>query len=102
MIAMSKLTWSTACLLFAASVWGVETVPSQVSTPSRPLVVLVGPPLSGKTTFLEAIQRRYGLPGVSIEDLIKEHAVELRRNHPSGISIAELRDDPAMSRYLRS
>jgi adenylate kinase len=100
MIPLSKLKWSTACVLLAAAAVGVETYPSQVAT--RPLVMLIGPPLSGKTTFLEAIQRRYGIPGISVEDLIKEHASELRRSHPGGISMAELRDDPAMSRYLRT
>jgi adenylate kinase len=76
-------------------------LPSQ-SSPARPLVILIGPPLSGKTSFVTDIQRTYGIPGISIEDLIINHASELRKKHPEGISLAEMRYDPAMSRYLRS
>ena len=71
-------------------------------SPTRPLVILIGPPLSGKTTFVTAIQRDYGIPGISVEDLIKDHASELRKLHPEGTSLAEMRYDPAMSRYLRT
>jgi len=66
------------------------------------MVVLIGPPLSGKTTFVTPIQGRYGIPGISIEDLIKDHASELRKMHRGRTSMAEMRYDPAMSRYLRA
>jgi adenylate kinase len=72
------------------------------SPQARPLVILIGPPLSGKTSFVTTIQRNYGIPGISIEDLIVDHAAELRKMHPEGLSLAEMRYDPAISRYLRS
>jgi adenylate kinase family enzyme len=70
--------------------------------PARPLVILIGPPLSGKTTFVTPIQHRYGVPGISVEDLIKDHASELMKMHRGRTSMAEMRYDPAMSRYLRA
>jgi adenylate kinase len=75
---------------------------SQNLQPTRPLVILIGPPLSGKTTFVADLQRNYGIPGISVEDLITEHAAELRRLHPEGVALAEMRYDPAMSRFLRT
>src|SRR4029453_18499250 len=38
----------------------------------------------------------------SIEDLIKDNAAELERLRGKGVSMAEMRFDPAMSRYLRA
>ncbi len=74
MIPIPKSRFTTLCLIFAAAVLSVGVTRSQDSPPARPLVILIGPPLSGKTTFMTTIQRRYGLPGVSVEDLITEHA----------------------------
>jgi adenylate kinase len=66
------------------------------------VVVLIGPPLSGKTTFVTRIQDNYGIPGISVEDLIRDNASELRKMNPQNVSLAEMRYDPAMSRYLRT
>jgi adenylate kinase family enzyme len=66
------------------------------------LVILIGPPLSGKTTFVTRIQSRYGIPAISVEDLIKDHAAELKKMHRGRTSMAEMRYDPAMSRYVRA
>jgi adenylate kinase len=68
---------------------------------SQPLIVLIGPPLSGKTTFADAIASTYGIPSISVEDLIRDNAAELDRLRGQGVSLAEMRYDPAMSRYLR-
>ena len=102
MIPIPKSRFTTLCLIFAAAVLSVGVTRSQDSPPARPLVILIGPPLSGKTTFLTEIQRRYGLPGISVEDLITKNASELRKMHPKNIPMAEMRYDPAMSRYLRA
>ncbi len=99
----SKRKRSALCLIVATAVLGSGGVAvSQDSPPARPLVILIGPPLSGKTTFVTSIERSYGIPGISVEDLIKDHASELRKMHPEGTSMAEMRYDPAMSRYLRT
>jgi adenylate kinase len=65
-----------------------------------PLIILIGPPLSGKTTLVESIRATYNIPAISIEDLIKDNAAELERLRGEK-SLAEMRFDPAMSRYLR-
>jgi adenylate kinase len=67
-----------------------------------PLIILIGPPLSGKTTFVESITKSYGIPSISIEDLIKDNAAELEKLRGEGISMAEMRYDPAMSRYMNA
>jgi adenylate kinase len=77
-----------------------STPPAPSSSPP-PLIILIGPPLSGKTTFVESISTTYGIPAISIEDLIKDNAAELDRLRGEGMSMAEMRYDPAMSRYLR-
>jgi len=73
-----------------------STVPA-----SPPLIVLIGPPLSGKTTFADSIANVYAIPSISVEDLIRDNAAELDRLRGQGVSLAEMRYDPAMSRYLR-
>jgi len=81
-----------------AGLWAQTANPPADTSP--PLIVLIGPPLSGKTTFAESITSTYGIPGISIEDLISENAAELDRLRGEK-SMAEMRYDPAMSRYLR-
>jgi adenylate kinase family enzyme len=102
MISVTKLKLSVFCLMLAVVLNGGTVVLSQDSPPARPLVILIGPPLSGKTTFVTRIQSRYGIPGISVEDLIKDHAAELRKMHPGRTTMAEMRYDPAMSRYVRA
>ena len=99
----SKLNCSALCLIVAvAGLVGGGFALSSESPRARPVVVLIGPALSGKTSFLAHIQRTYGIPGISIEDLIMNHAAELKKMHPEGISLPEMRYDPAMSRYVRA
>ena len=75
--------------------------PASQPGPSQPLIILIGPPLSGKTTLVDSIARTYNIPNISVEDLIKDHAAELEHLRGQGMSMAEMRYDPAMSRYLR-
>lgn len=75
--------------------------PAAPSGPSQPLIILIGPPLSGKTTFADSIAHGYGVPSISIEDLIRDNAAELEGLRGEGVSLAEMRYDPAMSRYVR-
>ena len=91
----------SVCCLMVAMVMAALAL-SQESPVARPLVILIGPPLSGKTTFVTRIQQRYGVPGISVEDLIKDHAAELMKMHRGRTAMAEMRYDPAMSRYVRA
>jgi len=101
MIPNSKFKSSALCLMVATVLYGGVAL-SQDAPPARPVVVLIGPPLSGKTTFVTRIQDSYGIPGISVEDLIRDNASELRKMNPQNVSLAEMRYDPAMSRYLRT
>ena len=89
------------CLLTGNLVRAQTASPTVASSPSPPLIIVIGPPLSGKTTFADSIAHTYGLPIISIEDLIRDNAKELDRLRAPGVSLAEMRYDPAMSRYVR-
>jgi len=77
------------------------TALAQSPAQPKPLVILIGPPLSGKSTFVQSMSKTYGIPGISIEDLIKDNAAELDKLRPQGTSMAEMRYDPAISRYFQ-
>lgn len=88
--------------LVIANIVNTQTAsPTAPPSPSQPLIILIGPPLSGKTTFADSISHTYGVPTISIEDLIRDNAAELDKLRGEGVSLSEMRYDPAMSRYLR-
>src|SRR5215470_15146189 len=87
--------------LLASVMFAQTAIPAEPAGPLQPLIILVGPPLSGKTTFADAISRTYRIPSISIEDLIRDNADELNKLRGQGMSLAEMRYDPAMSRYMR-
>ncbi len=88
--------------LVMANIVNAQTAsPTAPSSASQPLIILIGPPLSGKTTFADSISHTYGVPTISIEDLIRDNAAELDKLRGEGVSLAEMRYDPAMTRYLR-
>ena len=88
-------------LLLANGMRAQTATPAVQSSPSQPLIILIGPPLSGKTTLVGLITRTFGVPNISIEDLIHDNAAELEGLRGEGMSLAEMRYDPAMSRYVR-
>jgi adenylate kinase len=88
-------------LLLASIMLAQSATPTESAGPSQPLIILVGPPLSGKTTFADAISRTYRIPSISIEDLIRDNADELDKLRGEGMSLAEMRYDPSMSRYMQ-
>ena len=51
-----------------------------------PMIILIGPPLSGKSTFAGQFTTTYGIPSIAAEDLIQENATELSRLHPEGLA----------------
>jgi adenylate kinase len=93
---------SLISLLLLVSLVCAQTPSPAVPPDARPpIIILIGPPLSGKTVFVQSITRDYGIPSISIEDLIRSNAAELDKLRGQGISLAEMRYDPSMSRYLR-
>jgi len=98
---MLRSTLLTLSLVLAHLVNAQTASPPAASGSPQPLIILIGPPLSGKTTFADSISHTYGVPSISIADLIRDNAAELNRLRGEGVSLAEMRYDPAMSRYLR-
>jgi adenylate kinase len=88
-------------MLLGYALHAQTATPVAKSSSARPIIILIGPPLSGKTTLVGSITRTYGVPNISIEDLIHDNAAELERLRGEGMSMAEMRYDPAMSRYMR-
>jgi adenylate kinase family enzyme len=92
-------------LVFAITLWVLAVALAalgQGPAPTHPLVILIGPPLSGKSTFVASMSKTYGMPAISIEDLIKDNAAELDKLRPQGTSLAEMRYDPSMSRFFQA
>jgi adenylate kinase len=57
-------------LMSLAAAFACGALPAQTALPPGPLVVvLIGPPLSGKTTQADYLRRRRGLAVISIEEL---------------------------------
>ena len=88
-----------AATLLILTIGGIAL--SQNAAPKHPLIILIGPPLSGKTVYADSMAKTYGMPVISIEDLIKDHAAELERLRAPGVTLAEMRYDPAISRYFQ-
>jgi adenylate kinase family enzyme len=60
------------------------------------VVILVGAPESGKSTQAAFIQKRYRIPVIAIEDLIKENPSAFKNRQPSGAPNLDLRMEPAI------
>lgn len=73
---------------------------SQSAAPKPPLIILIGPPLAGKTMYSDQLAKTYAMPVISIEDLIKDHTAELEQLRAPGVTLAEMRYDPAISRFF--
>jgi adenylate kinase len=88
-------------VMLGNALWAQTASPTAPASSAQPLIILIGPPLSGKTSLVDSITRTYNIPNISVEDLIKDHSDELEHLRGTGMSMAEMRYDPAMSRYLR-
>ncbi len=67
--------------------------------PSR-VVVLVGPPASGKTTQAEYLKKTYGMRIIAADDLIQRNQKEFGRFKNPNLLGVEPRLDPAMNRLV--
>jgi len=67
-----------------------------------PVIVLIGPPGSGKTTQSALLRTRYALPVLAAEDIVKENQAELTKRRQGGVAYADLREDPALARFFRA
>lgn len=67
-----------------------------------PVVVLLGPPGSGKTTQAAAVAKYLGVPIVSVADLIKDNAAELQKARTRGITGMEPETDPLLNKIFET
>src|SRR6185369_15159759 len=65
-----------------------------------PLIILIGPPASGKTTQAEILQKERGMTVISVEDLIAQNARMLEKVRRPEIHGVEPRLDPALNRLI--
>jgi adenylate kinase len=61
------------------------------------VIVLIGPTGAGKTTQARFLERRYGLPVISADDLIKENPQALKKYQRPGIEAGTPQTSPALN-----
>ena len=67
---------------------------------SGPLVVLIGPPASGKTTQAQILQKERGMAVISVEDLIAQNRGAFEKFRQPEIQGVEPRLDPVLNRLV--
>ena len=67
-----------------------------------PIVVLLGPPGSGKTTQAAAVAKYLGVPIVSVAELIRDNAGELQKARTRGITGMEPETDPLLNKIFEA
>ena len=65
-----------------------------------PLVLLIGPPGSGKSTQGAKVAKKWRLPLVSVEDLIEENQDVIQKLRKSGIKGIEPETDPVLNQLF--
>ena len=65
-----------------------------------PLVVLIGPPASGKTTQAQILQKERGMSVISVEDLISQNRQAFQKFSRPEIEGVEPRLDPVLNRLV--
>src|SRR5690348_9327422 len=67
------------------------------SADKRFLIVLIGPTGSGKTTQAEFLKRRFGIPTISVEELIQANPAALAKYREPGITPGPPQLNPAIN-----
>ena len=67
----------------------------------RFVIVLMGPPGSGKTTQSEFLKTKFGIPTVVAEDLIKSNPSALAKYRTDGIDPGTPQSSPALNDLVR-
>src|SRR5689334_18075031 len=61
------------------------------------VIVLIGPTGAGKTTQAAFLQKRYGLPTITADDLLKQHPEALKKYRTPGIDPGVPQASPALN-----
>ena len=67
----------------------------------RFVIVLIGPPGSGKTTQSEFLKKTFGAPTITVEDLIKSNPAALAKYETEGITPGTPQSSPALNDLIR-
>jgi adenylate kinase len=86
-----------ALLFFLAAAFGAFAQPKVKSF----VIVMIGPTGSGKTTQVEFLKRRYGMPVISIDDLIKENPAALAKYRTPGIDPGSPQSSDALNDLVK-
>lgn len=65
------------------------------------VILLIGAPGSGKTTQAEFLRKQYGIPTISVEQLIQDDPALLARSRSPNLRGIEAHSDPALNELLR-
>ena len=67
-----------------------------------PVVILLGPPSSGKTLQATALSKHLKVPIVAVTDLIKDNAAQLQKARTRGITGMEPETDPLLNKFFEA
>ena len=82
------------CRLAAPLAWAVLALPLYSA---NPLLLMVGPPGSGRSTQAGLLSKDLGIPVVSVEDLIARNPGKFPKKLPSASTLADPRLEPVMN-----
>src|SRR5438309_712698 len=88
---MRSPTLLAACALCATLAFSQQLVKRPLV--NGPVVVLLGPPASGKTTQAAAATKYLKVPVVSVESLIRDNAAAFEKDRAKGLSGMEHETD---------
>jgi adenylate kinase len=89
---MLHLISGVLCLFGLAGIAGAQS--------AGPLIVLIGPPASGKTTQAQILQKELGMAVISVEDLIAQNRQAFQKFSRPEIQGVEPRLDPVLNRLV--
>jgi adenylate kinase len=78
------------------------TLASAQQLVTGPVVVMLGPPGSGKTTQAAEAAKYLKVPVVAVADLIRDNAAELQKVRRSGITGIEPETDPLINQFFEA
>jgi len=82
--------WAAAALVCSGIAAGQKP-------PKRFVIILIGPSGSGKTTQSAYLQKRYRIPTINIDDLIKQNPEALAKYRETGIDPGTPQSNPALN-----
>jgi adenylate kinase len=92
------MTGCRAVLAFAALTPLLAAAPQNADR--RFLIVLIGPTGSGKATQADFLRKRFGIPTLAADDLIRQHPDALRQHVTDGIDPGPQRENPALDQLV--